>query len=46
MRSVYGAPGRIGFQPEIALNYNGGNANGPWGMGWELSIPSIPATNG
>jgi hypothetical protein len=35
------APGRVGFQPEISLNYNGGNANGPWGMGWELSIPSI-----
>ncbi len=35
------APGRVGFQPELALNYNGGNANGPWGMGWELSIPSI-----
>src|SRR5215212_755437 len=35
------APGRVGFQPNLALNYNGGNANGPWGMGWELSIPSI-----
>ena len=35
------APGRIGFQPQLALNYNGGNANGPWGMGWDLSIPSI-----
>ena len=35
------APGRVGFQPQLALNYNGGNANGPWGMGWELSIPSI-----
>lgn len=35
------APGRIGFQPEIVLNYNGGNANGPWGIGWKLSIPAI-----
>ncbi|RIK31000.1 MAG: hypothetical protein DCC55_36930, partial [Chloroflexi bacterium] len=35
------APGRVGFQPEISLNYDGGNANGPWGMGWKLSIPSI-----
>ncbi|MEZ4681025.1 MAG: SpvB/TcaC N-terminal domain-containing protein [Caldilineaceae bacterium] len=34
-------PGRVGFQPELTLNYNGGNANGPWGMGWELSIPAI-----
>ena len=35
------APGRLGFQPDLSLNYNGGNANGPWGMGWDLSIPSI-----
>ncbi|MEZ4735444.1 MAG: SpvB/TcaC N-terminal domain-containing protein, partial [Caldilineaceae bacterium] len=39
------APGRgssgRGFQPELALSYNGGNANGPWGMGWDLSIASI-----
>jgi RHS repeat-associated protein len=35
------APGRVGFQPELSLNYDGGNANGPWGMGWKLSIPSI-----
>jgi RHS repeat-associated protein len=35
------APGRVGFQPELSLNYNGGNANGPWGMGWALSIPAI-----
>lgn len=34
-------PGRVGFQPELSLNYNGGNDNDPWGMGWELSIPSI-----
>ncbi|MEM7126078.1 MAG: toxin TcdB middle/N-terminal domain-containing protein [Chloroflexota bacterium] len=35
------APGRVGFQPQLSLSYNGGNANGPWGMGWGLSIPSI-----
>ncbi|RIK34052.1 MAG: hypothetical protein DCC55_33810, partial [Chloroflexi bacterium] len=35
------APGRLGFQPQISLNYDGGNANGPWGMGWKLSVPSI-----
>ena len=35
------APGRVGFQPNLTLDYNGGNANGPWGMGWKLSIPSI-----
>ncbi|MFN8445750.1 MAG: toxin TcdB middle/N-terminal domain-containing protein [Caldilineaceae bacterium] len=35
------APGRVGFQPELSLDYDGGNANGPWGMGWKLSIPAI-----
>ena len=35
------APGRVGFQPEVSLHYDGGNANGPWGMGWKLSVPSI-----
>ncbi|MCL4858094.1 MAG: hypothetical protein KJZ93_01755, partial [Caldilineaceae bacterium] len=35
------APGRVGFQPELSLGYDGGNANGPWGMGWKLSVPSI-----
>lgn len=35
------APGRVGFKPELSLSYNGGNANGPWGMGWDLSSPSI-----
>jgi len=34
------APGR-GFQPELTLSYNGGNANGPWGMGWKINIPAI-----
>ncbi len=34
-------PGRNGFAPEIALAYNGGNGNGPLGLGWSLSIPSI-----
>ena len=35
------APGRLGFQPAVSLNYDGGNANGPWGMGWKVSIPYI-----
>ena len=35
------APGRAGLQPNLELAYNGGNGNGPWGMGWKLSIPSI-----
>jgi RHS repeat-associated protein len=35
------APGRAGFQPALTLLYNGGNANGPWGLGWRLDIPAI-----
>ncbi len=35
------APGVAGFQPDLALIYNGGNANGPWGMGWRLNVPHI-----
>lgn len=34
-------PGRNGFQPELNLLYSTGNGNGPFGMGWSLSIPSI-----
>ena len=35
------APGVVGFQPDLALVYNGGNANGPWGLGWRLNVPHI-----
>ncbi|MCP4541745.1 MAG: hypothetical protein GY832_31825 [Chloroflexi bacterium] len=35
------APGVAGFEPQLSLSYNGGNANGPWGLGWKLSVPSI-----
>ncbi|MFH2124142.1 MAG: toxin TcdB middle/N-terminal domain-containing protein [Pseudomonadota bacterium] len=34
-------PGRNGFMPELALTYNSGNANGPFGLGWKLTLPSI-----
>ena len=34
-------PGRVQFQPELTLDYNGGNPNGPWGMGWKLNVPHI-----
>ncbi len=33
--------GRNGFQPELSLSYNSGNANGPLGIGWNLGIPAI-----
>ncbi|MGH7491838.1 MAG: SpvB/TcaC N-terminal domain-containing protein [bacterium] len=34
-------PGRNGFQPEINLGYSTGNGNGPFGLGWSLSIPGV-----
>ncbi len=33
--------GRNGFQPEISLIYSTGNANGPFGLGWNSSIPGV-----
>ncbi len=33
--------GRIGFQPQLSLGYSTGNGNGPYGLGWGLSIPGI-----
>jgi RHS repeat-associated protein len=34
-------PGRNGFQPQLDLVYSTGNGNGPFGLGWSLSIPGI-----
>ena len=33
--------GRNGFQPELSLVYSTGHPNGPFGLGWDLSIPSV-----
>lgn len=35
------APGRGGFAPELVLTYDSGAGNGPFGLGWSLSLPSI-----
>ena len=34
-------PGRRGLQPQLALTYSTGNANGPFGPGWQLSLPGV-----
>src|SRR5437773_9171249 len=34
-------PGRNGFQPELSLVYSTGNGNGPFGLGWNLSVPGV-----
>ncbi len=33
--------GRSGFGPELALTYNSGTGNGPFGFGWSMAMPSI-----
>ena len=33
--------GRNGFQPQLSLAYSTGNGNGPFGLGWALSVPGV-----
>jgi RHS repeat-associated protein len=35
------SPGRSGFSPKLSLSYDSGSGNGPFGFGWNLSLPSI-----
>jgi hypothetical protein len=35
------SPGRSGFGPGLALSYDSGRGNGPFGFGWWLSVPSV-----
>jgi RHS repeat-associated protein len=35
------SPGRSDFGPQLALSYDSGAGNGPFGLGWDLSLPSI-----
>ncbi len=38
---IFASPGRSGFGPQLALSYDSGAGNGPFGLGWHLSMPSI-----
>lgn len=38
---IYTSPGRSGFGPELSLSYDSGSGNGPFGFGWNLSLPRI-----
>ena len=35
------SPGRSGFGPKLAVEYDSGSGNGVFGFGWKLSLPSI-----
>src|SRR5262252_9369296 len=35
------SPGRSGFGPQLGLSYDSASGNGPFGVGWHLSLPSI-----
>jgi len=35
------SPGRSGFGPQLSLSYDSGAGNGPFGVGWSLSLSSI-----
>src|SRR5262249_42497844 len=38
---IFASPGRNGFGPQLSLQYSTGNGNGPFGLGWQLSIPRV-----
>lgn len=38
---IYTSPGRSGFGPQLSLSYDSGAGNGPFGLGWSLSLPAI-----
>lgn len=35
------SPGRSGSGPQLSLSYDSGAGNGPFGFGWNLSLPAI-----
>ncbi|MGB2220722.1 SpvB/TcaC N-terminal domain-containing protein [Neptunomonas sp.] len=38
---IAASPGRSGFGPQLSLAYDSGAGNGSFGLGWNLSLPSI-----
>jgi RHS repeat-associated protein len=38
---LFASPGRSGFGPQLSLSYDSGAGNGPFGLGWSLSVPAI-----
>jgi RHS repeat-associated protein len=44
--SLAAPPGRAGFGPQLGLAYSSGIGNGPFGLGWSLTVPSITRKTG
>src|SRR5262245_45797750 len=38
---IAASPGRSGFSPQLSLSYDSASGNGPFGLGWNLSLPAI-----
>lgn len=38
---IYLSPSRASLAPELSLTYDSSSGNGPFGLGWTLSLPSI-----
>lgn len=38
---IFTSPSRSDFHPKLSLSYDSGAGNGPFGLGWILSVPSI-----
>ena len=38
---IFTTPSRSDFYPQLSLSYESGAGNGPFGMGWKLSVPSV-----
>lgn len=38
---IFTSAARSGFGPQLAIAYDSGSGNGPFGFGWSLSMPSI-----
>jgi RHS repeat-associated protein len=39
--AVFTSPARQGSTPQLALRYDSGAGNGPFGLGWSLTVPAI-----
>jgi len=38
---IYASQGRSGFGPQLAMAYDSGSGNSPWGFGWKVALPAI-----